>query len=247
MNLVQRTRWHLKGLEGLDYQHSYLVTEQPPELGRHHGVAIRAQSTDSPAEVLPQAGIDLGAGDWSGVVGVGLSVHEALHQGLLGEAPEKKGKDLETTRKTCAKFRANPVGIFNLPKALGLRRANMPSRSRRFATLLKPKAGGIAFVLDAMGEQLKSLVNVTIHYPGGRPGYGTCSAARCRTWWCSLKRCRFQPSSSAGIMSRMRSIGWRSRGWINQLWENQGCVAGAASHRIPKQAMDQPAGGGLPR
>jgi len=26
MNLVRRTRWHLKGLEGLDYQHSYLVT-----------------------------------------------------------------------------------------------------------------------------------------------------------------------------------------------------------------------------
>ena len=26
MNLVRRTHWHLKGLEGLDYQHSYLVT-----------------------------------------------------------------------------------------------------------------------------------------------------------------------------------------------------------------------------
>ena len=26
MNLVRRTRWHIKGLEGLDYQHSYLVT-----------------------------------------------------------------------------------------------------------------------------------------------------------------------------------------------------------------------------
>ena len=26
MNLVRRTRWHITGLEGLDYQHSYLVT-----------------------------------------------------------------------------------------------------------------------------------------------------------------------------------------------------------------------------
>ena len=26
MNLVCRTRWHLSGLEGLDYQHSYLIT-----------------------------------------------------------------------------------------------------------------------------------------------------------------------------------------------------------------------------
>lgn len=26
MNLVQRTRWNVQGLEGLEYQHSYLVT-----------------------------------------------------------------------------------------------------------------------------------------------------------------------------------------------------------------------------
>ena len=26
MNLVRRTRWHISGLQGLDYQHSYLIT-----------------------------------------------------------------------------------------------------------------------------------------------------------------------------------------------------------------------------
>src|SRR5690606_39037199 len=40
-----------------------------------------------------------------------------------------------------------------------------------FRHLLKPKAGGIAFVLDAMGEQLESMVDVTIHYPAGRPTF----------------------------------------------------------------------------
>mgnify|MGYP000339027078 CR=1 FL=1 len=33
--------------------------------------------------------------------------------------------------------------------------------------LLKPKAGGIAFVLEAMGENLSKIVNVTISYPDG--------------------------------------------------------------------------------
>ena len=36
-----------------------------------------------------------------------------------------------------------------------------------FKHLLKPKAGGVGFVLSAMGEQLSSIVNVTIVYPGG--------------------------------------------------------------------------------
>ena len=26
MDLLRKTRWHIKGLEGLDYEHSYLVT-----------------------------------------------------------------------------------------------------------------------------------------------------------------------------------------------------------------------------
>lgn len=44
---------------------------------------------------------------------------------------------------------------------------------RQAITQRLPEACGIAFVLDAMGKQLRPLVNVTIHYPDGRP-----------TFWC---------------------------------------------------------------
>ena len=40
-----------------------------------------------------------------------------------------------------------------------------------FKNLLKPKAGGIAFVMQAMGEQINQIVNVTIHYPDGIPTF----------------------------------------------------------------------------
>jgi hypothetical protein len=36
-----------------------------------------------------------------------------------------------------------------------------------FVHLLKPKAGGIAFVLAALGEQMHQMLNVTIAYPEG--------------------------------------------------------------------------------
>ncbi|HRN53401.1 MAG TPA: hypothetical protein PK788_07885, partial [Gemmatimonadaceae bacterium] len=38
-----------------------------------------------------------------------------------------------------------------------------------FRHLLKPRAGGVAFVVDAMGEGLHALLDVSIAYPGGRP------------------------------------------------------------------------------
>ena len=40
-----------------------------------------------------------------------------------------------------------------------------------FNHLLKPKAGGVAFALDAMNGQLDTLVDVTIYYPQGIPSF----------------------------------------------------------------------------
>jgi hypothetical protein len=37
--------------------------------------------------------------------------------------------------------------------------------------LLVPKAGGVAFVLDAMGDAIHTLVDVTIAYPAGAPTF----------------------------------------------------------------------------
>ncbi len=38
---------------------------------------------------------------------------------------------------------------------------------RRIGYLLRPKAGGLAFVLDAMGDALHAILDVTIVYPEG--------------------------------------------------------------------------------
>jgi 1-acyl-sn-glycerol-3-phosphate acyltransferase len=37
--------------------------------------------------------------------------------------------------------------------------------------LLKPKAGGIALALNAMGDKFRAILDVTIVYPDGAPGF----------------------------------------------------------------------------
>ncbi len=59
--------------------------EQSSDLGRHPGAAAHLPRPHSVPEVLPEAGADLGAGDRSGLVGAGLSVHEARQR--PGRAP----------------------------------------------------------------------------------------------------------------------------------------------------------------
>ncbi|MDA3915976.1 MAG: acyltransferase [Deltaproteobacteria bacterium] len=86
--------------------------------------------------------------------------------------PHLKGKDLESTKKACERFKHTPVSIINFiegtrftPQKKALQKDN------NFTHLLNPKAGGIAFILGSMGEHLNKIIDVTIVYPGKAPTF----------------------------------------------------------------------------
>lgn len=85
----------------------------------------------------------------------------------IEKRPELAGKDLVTTKKACEKFKTIPVTIVNFVEGTRFNQAKRREQESAYQQLLKPRAGGTAFVLDAMGEQLDTLVDVTIHYPQG--------------------------------------------------------------------------------
>ena len=89
----------------------------------------------------------------------------------LKKNPKLKGKDIETTRKACEKFKTMPVSIVNFVEGTRFTPAKHTLQKSPFKNLLKPKAGGIAVVMQAMGEQINQIVNVTIHYPDGIPTF----------------------------------------------------------------------------
>ena len=89
----------------------------------------------------------------------------------LKKNPKLKGKDIETTRKACEKFKTMPVSIVNFVEGTRFTSDKHTLQKSPFKNLLKPKAGGIAFVMQAMGEQINQIVNVTIHYPDGIPTF----------------------------------------------------------------------------
>ncbi|WP_125564322.1 acyltransferase [Pseudoalteromonas rubra] len=89
----------------------------------------------------------------------------------LKKNPKLRGKDVETTRKACEKFKTMPVSIVNFVEGTRFTEQKHAQQRSPFQHLLKPKAGGIAFVMQAMGEQINQVVNVTIHYPQGTPSF----------------------------------------------------------------------------
>ena len=87
----------------------------------------------------------------------------------IARRPELAGRDIEATRRACEKFRAIPVAIMNFVEGTRFTPAKHATQGSPYRHLLKPKSGGVAFVLDAMGEGLHAILDVTIAYPGGRP------------------------------------------------------------------------------
>ena len=89
----------------------------------------------------------------------------------LRKNPKLRGKDIEITRNACAKFKSKPVSIMNFVEGTRFKTGKHQQQKSQFKHLLKPKSGGLAFALSAMGDQIHKLVNVTICYPHKIPSY----------------------------------------------------------------------------
>ena len=90
---------------------------------------------------------------------------------FLKKNPHLRGKDFEMTKKACEKFKRTPVSIMNFVEGTRFTEEKKESTNTKFENLLKPKAGGVAFVLGSMGESLHKIINVTIVYPDNTPTF----------------------------------------------------------------------------
>lgn len=90
---------------------------------------------------------------------------------LLEKKPHLKGKDVESTRKACEKYRTMPVSIMNFVEGTRFTEKKHKKQQSPYKNLLRPKAGGIALVMSSMGDILHKIADVTIHYPEGAKSF----------------------------------------------------------------------------
>nr|GFD59268.1 hypothetical protein [Tanacetum cinerariifolium] len=77
---------------------------------------------------------------------------------FLDKHPELKGKDLEITKEACELFKRQPVTVVNYLEGTRFTPVKHAGQASPYRYLLKPKAGGVAFVLAALGEQLDAVL-----------------------------------------------------------------------------------------
>jgi 1-acyl-sn-glycerol-3-phosphate acyltransferase len=109
----------------------------------------------------------LGLGFWA----LDMPFMKRYSPSYLARHPEKKGADLEATRKACEKFRHTPTSVINFVEGTRFSEAKRVARNSPHQHLLLPRAGGIAVALSAMGGVFDAILDVTLVYTGGPPKF----------------------------------------------------------------------------
>jgi 1-acyl-sn-glycerol-3-phosphate acyltransferase len=135
----------------------------------------------------------------------------------LQKKPHLKGKDIEITRKACKKFKKMPVSIMNFVE--GTRFTNEKHRRQKspYSHLLKPKAGGIAFVLGSLEEQLHRVLDVTIVYPDGVTNFWALLCGKIRKINVRVRSLPVSPEL-LGDYANDRRFRARLQHWLNDIW-----------------------------
>ncbi|MEN8618475.1 acyltransferase [Shewanella baltica] len=163
--LIAKIEWDVEGLEGLDKNSWYLL------ISNHlSGFDIAAQ-TYVLRNHIPMLKFFLkrelayvpimGLGCWA----LDMPFMNRTSPAKLKKNPKLKGKDLATTRRACEKFKNMPTSIINYVEGSRFTKDKHQRQNSPYQHLLRPKAGGIAFTLSAMGEQFTNLLDMTIVYP----------------------------------------------------------------------------------
>ncbi len=153
----------------------------------------------------------------------------------LEKYPHLKGQDLEITRRACEKFRDLPVTVVNYLEGTRFTPAKRAQQGSPYRYLLKPKAGGVAFVLAALGEQLDAILDVTLVYPEGTPpGFWKLASGQVPKVIMDIRTRPLEPALWQGDYQNDPDFRLHVQEWVSGLWEEKDALIA----RLKQEAED---------
>ena len=218
IEVFSQPRWEVHGIEGLSREGWYLVLSNHqswvdiPVLQRVFNRRIPFLKFFLKSQLIwvPFLGLAWWALDFPFM--------KRYSKDFLDKHPALRGKDIEATRRACEKFATVPVSVMNFVEGTRFTPEKHAHQQSPFPHLLRPKAGGVAFVLETMGELLQAIVDVTIVYPRGKPTMSDLVCGRVREVRVIVRRLEIPTEMLGGSYEDDPVFRERFQAWINGLW-----------------------------
>lgn len=214
-------KWDVQGLEGLNKKNWYLL------ISNHHSWADIVVLCVLFRKHIPMNKYFLKQQlAWVPFIGLAcwaldMPFMRRYSRSYLIRHPERRGKDVETTRRSCEKFRAHPTTIVNFVEGSRFTEEKRRETRSPYHNLLPPKAAGIAMALNVLGSQFDKLLNVTLCYPYNhtRPFYDMLSGRLTRI----VVRINLVPIGEElhGDYVNDKNFKRGFQRWLNGLWEEK--------------------------
>ena len=122
------------------------------------------------------------------VPGIGLAMYvlgfpyvKRVSKAQIKANPNLRNADRDNIAEACKGFKNHPTCILNFLEGTRRTSAKQLNQSSDYKNLLKPKIGGIEYVIKDMGDYLHKLIDVTIVYPDGTPTFWQFVKGECRS------------------------------------------------------------------
>lgn len=233
---TQHTQWEVHGLEGLKRNDWYLVTANHQSwldifvLQRilNHRIPFLKFFIKQELIWFPIMGLAWWALDFPFM--------KRYSKEKLARHPELRGKDLETTRKMCERFKDVPVSIINFLEGTRITAVKHRKQQSPYRYLLNPKSGGIAFVLAAMNERIETMLNITIFYPDGKASFWEFLQGQTPRIVVLVEKLTIPHDLLVGDYSNDDAFREQFQAWVRDLWLEKDALLG----RLYEEAGRQP-------
>jgi len=221
MDLTQRTRWDVEGVEGLDPHSWYLVNSNHQswvdilvlQYLLNRKIPLLKFFIKQQLIWVPVMGLAWWALDFPFM--------RRHSEDFLRKHPEMRGKDQETTRRACEKFALIPTSVMNFLEGTRFTAAKHTQQQSPYQHLLKPKAGGMALALNAMGDKFQSILDVTIVYPDGVPTFMDFLAGRMHRVTVRVRRLPIPVPLRHGDYAQDPQFREAFSKWVQLIWQEK--------------------------
>ena len=221
MALTQETLWDVQGIEGLEPHDWYLVNSNH-QCAADIFVLQHLLNRRIPLLkfFIKQQLI------WMPIMGLAwwaldFPFMRRHSEATLKRHPELRAKDQESTRRACAKFALIPTSVTNFMEGTRFTPAKHARQQSPYRHLLKPKAGGVALALNAMGAKFESILDVTIVYPDGIPGFWDFLCGRLQRVMVRVRSIPIPPALLQGDYGSDPAFREAFSAWVQQLWQDK--------------------------
>lgn len=136
----------------------------------------------------------------------------------IAKNPALKTRDMIEARKSCEQLLSQPFTLLNYLEGTRFTQEKHAQQQSPYQNLLKPKAGGLALALSILGNDIDALVDMTIVYPDGAPGYSEFWLGEVPRIAVNLRKIDIPAWVLAGNYEDDADFREKFQQWVDQLW-----------------------------